>query len=311
MSSRRVWAGLSSEGFTPLSADERAHLESRVKRLSLRLVVGLVAPVLSIGVMVLMLMMEVPELVENVGCLGFGFLLPLVSVMLAEDARARRKGLKRDLVRGEIERFAGVAQVLVSMDPALAKLTRDGSLVTTREHDVRILPESGFVFAIDGAYREDYIKPDVLEVASASAPLREVVSNGELPEPREFMLNAAERGELETRASQLWRTPLPAIGAVAYAALGGIMWVTQDDDWVDRHAGPAVVWVFIGVIGLLGLIRRYRTAMRVGRDAKSGEALESYAKGPGGATRRLVVLKHSKLVWSVDDLPAEWRSKKV
>lgn len=308
---RRVWAGLSSQGFVPLSAEERAHLEARAKRLLQMLVLGLVAPFASIGVMVLLMMASDAEAVEGVGCLGFGFLLPLMSVMMAEDARKRRKGLKRDLARGEVEGFIGTAKALTSMDKALARLTRDGTLVTEHDHQVRILPESGYLFAIDGVFRKDFLKPDVLEVAGASAPLRQPRSGAADPAPRVFVLNADERSELKERSSQLWRTPLPAFAAVVYASLGAFMWLTHDGDWVERHERPAILWGLIGAAGLFQLFRRYLTAMRVGRDGERGAAIEVYRKNRDGVSQRLIILKESRLIWSVDELPAEWRSKKI
>ncbi|MFT5355508.1 MAG: hypothetical protein ACI9KE_002727 [Polyangiales bacterium] len=307
---RRVWAGLSSQGLTPLSMDERVHLHARTKRLLQLLILGLIGPFASIGAMAWILVSTEIQAVVLVGCFGLGVILPIVSVMLAEDARKRRKGLKRDLARGEVEVFRGVVKAIVGMDAALTRLARDGTLVTEREHEVRIFVESGYLFAVDGVYRKDFLKPDVLEVASASAPLRQPSEAGP-PKPRLFMLNVGERAELKERASQLWRTPLPAFAAVAYAALGVVMWVSQDDAWLYKYKVPAIVWGVIGVGGLIQLLRRYRTAMRVGRDAESGEAFEIYGRSDSGVTQRLVVLKESKLLWSVDDLPAEWRSKKV
>lgn len=307
---RRVWAGLSSQGPTSLSVDERAHLEVRIKSLLHLLLLGVAGPFLSFGVTALVLMSTDAEVVVLIACFGPGFLLPLASIMMAEDARKRRKRLKRDLARGEVEAFVGEVKTIVSMDAALARLIRSHTLVPKRAHEVRILPESGYLFAIDGDYRRDFLKPDVLEIASASAPLLRA-GDTTTPTPRAFMLNSEEKAELKERSAQLWRTPLPAIAAVAYAALGVVMWGTQGEEWLSRYKYLAIVWALIGAASFFKLFRRYFIAMRVGRDAEEGEAFEVYGKDTGGVSRRMVILKQSRLVWSVDDLPAEWRSKKV
>ena len=308
---RRVWAGLASQGPMSLSNHERAHLESRIKGLLQLLVLGVVGPFACFGVTALILMSTDAQAAALVACFGIGFLLPLASVMMAEDARKRRKGLKRDLARGEVEAFVGQVKTIVSMDAALARLIRNHTLLPEREHEVRILPESGYLFAIDGDYRKDFLKPDVLEIASASAPLPRASDETTTPTPRAFMLNRDERGELKERSAQLWRTPLPAIAAVAYAAIGIVMWVTQGEEWLSRYKYLAIVWGVIGAASFYKLLRRYLIAIRVGRDAEAGEAFEVYGKDAAGVNRRMVILKESRLVWSVDELPAEWRSKKV
>jgi hypothetical protein len=59
------------------------------------------------------------------------------------------------------------------------------------------------------------------------------------------------------------------------------------------------------------MVRRVRTAVLLGRDAEAGDALEVIEQDERGELHRIVLLPHADIIWSVDDQPGEWRSKRL
>ena len=51
--------------------------------------------------------------------------------------------------------------------------------------------------------------------------------------------------------------------------------------------------------------------MLLGRDADAGDAIELIDGDGDGLLHRVVLLPHAQMIWSVDDQPAEWRSKRL
>ncbi len=56
-----------------------------------------------------------------------------------------------------------------------------------------------------------------------------------------------------------------------------------------------------------GFVRRWRRGAALLRDAEAGAAIELSVGAVDGEVARVVVLAESRLSWSADGLPAEWR----
>ncbi|MBX3251770.1 MAG: hypothetical protein KF901_31620 [Myxococcales bacterium] len=305
---RRVWAGLESSGCVAMSIGDREAVGARARAQRGWLVVALVGPFLSIALGAVVLTAAPEPLGPLLGCLGLGLVLPAASLLAAGDAWKRWRALRRDLERAELEVFEGTLGVVVGVEPALARLRRDGSFGSDpeRSHRVEILAASGFVHRVDGVPITRFLTPDVLEVAEArpAFPLPADAA----PRERRVALTEVERAEVRARAAQLWRTPYLAFGAIGYVGLGAAMWATAGSEWLARYGLVYAIWAVGGLITVLRLARRFLTARRLERDAESGDAIEIIQPGADGAPHRAVLLPRSRLVWSVDGLPAEWRS---
>jgi hypothetical protein len=303
---RRCW-GLSSQGIEPLSTGARAHVALRVRRQWRRVGALALTPLASLGVAAAALDALPRPLDLMVGALGFGLLIPAAALLAAGDAFLRARSLAADLARGEVEVFEGTIGVALQSDDALEALEAEGAL-GDREgtHRAEVLPASGLLHALDGRLRSDFLRPDVLDVASIRPPrpLRE----GEGATTRAIPLSEKERAELRARSAQHWRTPGAVLLVVGYvcaalvlARLGG------PDAWAEYR----VQLTLVGIAAAAAVVRmglRVRTAIRLARDAERGDALEIVEPDEKSELRRVVVLAESGMVWSVDDLPAEWRS---
>lgn len=312
---RRIWAGLESKGLSPMGPELLAHLRARVQRLGRwRWIWIALMPVL--GVAPCAFARAVEDSIEGsvavvavvVGLTAlFG---PAACLLAAGDAHARRRRLLAEISRAEVEVFEGTAGVATDAVPdAVLRLIERGEL-GGRAQRVEVLPVSGYLASIDGKLRSDLLALDILEVAPARAPLPvdpEILAAGS----REVALTADEREEMRARATQLWRTPGALLGPILYAALGVIMWRAQGSAWLDRYWPMLVIAGVMGTLSLIGLMIRYRSAVRVQEDAELGVALEIIEPDPDGVLHRLVVLQRSGMVWSVDELPAEWRSRRT
>lgn len=232
-------------------------------------------------------------------------------LLAAGDAHQRRRKLLADLERAEVEVFVGtvgIATDAVSGD--VTRLVARGELGGERSQRVEVLPVSGFLASIDGTLRSDHLVPDIQDVAPARPP-RPIDEATLAAGSRELALTQEEREEMRARAVQLWRTPGALLGPVLYAALGLVMWRAQGSTWLDRYWPSLIIAGLVATAAIVGLVRRYLSATRVERDAASGVALEIIEAEDDGTLHRMVVLREAGLVWSVDDLPAEWRSKRT
>ena len=307
----RSWAGLASQGMRPLSELERAHLALRIRGLRNRVLPLLIAPLLSLALGVLAVI-SIPEPVNViVGCFGLGLLVPAASVLAAGDAWKRWSKLKRDVTRGEVEVFEGPLAVAVVPDEVLSSLLHERAFgeAPDQVQQVALLPSSGFVHAINGALRSDFLLPDVLEVARARPP--RPLSEGTTRGKRVMALTPEERDEVRARASQMWRTPGTIFALIAYFGLGAVMWTRGGDAWWSEHGTRFTILGVFALYGVLQMVRRVRKAMLLGRDAEAGDALELIEPDDEGALHRIVILPHSDMIWSADDQPAEWRSKRL
>lgn len=308
----RTWAGLESQGTEPLSAFDRAHLETRIRALRLRVLPYLLVPIASLAMGVLVITKAPQPWNVFVGCFGFFLLLPAMSLLAAGDAWQRWSKLKRDLKRGETELFEGVLAIALVPDEALAKLLMEGAFGDELDqvaHRVRLLPSSGFVHAIGDALRSDFLVPDVLEVARARPP--RPLPEGAVRGQRTMALTPEERDEVRARGAQMWRTPGTIFAIVAYCGLGFVMWTRGGDAWWARFGNQFALVGLVALYGVFQMMRRVRSAMLLGRDADAGDAIELIDVGDDGLLHRIVLLPHAQMIWSVDDQPAEWRSKRL
>ena len=301
----RSWAGITPtrRGLTP---DERTHLDERARRQLRILIAGLITPILTIGVVVLLVAFGQHAILVFSACFLFGMIAPIASLMFAEDARKRLKGTRRDLQVGVVDVFHGSVKVVVGIDKTLQRLIAQGIVHPGQEHEFRVLPGSGYLLAVDGVLRRDYLVPDVLHNGEA-APSR---TEGWSHATREFQLTKEEKEELRQRSEQLWRTPMDVFGLVAYSGFGAFMWFVRGDEMTSMEKFLAVLYTIALPFMVASLIQRYLTARCVARDAEQGMAIE-LRRQVAGREVWMIVLKESKLVWSADGLPAEWRSSKV
>lgn len=302
---------MASLGRSPMPPDVRERVAERARGQLARMFGWLAAAPACVALGVSLAVATGPGTVSLIiGFLG-AFIAPLACLLAAGDGWSRRGKLRRDLAGGEIETFEGSIVVVMGHDEALERLARQGALGTdaAASHRVVLLASSGLLHAVDGVTRDDFLVPDVLEVADAPPP--RPIAPSRVAEPRPVTLTAEERAELATRSTQLWRTPAALIGPVAYAALGLTMWRVSGTAWLERYWVQLVIWGALGTLALVGLIRRYRTGALVAADGEAGEALEIVEAGDDGVLHLVVVLPRSGLVWSADGVPAAWRSKKL
>jgi uncharacterized membrane protein len=295
----------------PLTEAERKHLALRIRVLRNRVLPLLIVPLVSLALGVLMLT-TVPEPMNLVvGCFGMGLLVPAASVLAARDAWRRWSKLKRDLSRAEVEVFEGPLAVAVVPDDVLAGLLNEQAFgdAPDQVQQVELLASSGFVHAINGAPRSDFLLPDVLEVARARPP--RPFPEGTTKGTRVMALTPEERDEVRARATQMWRTPGTIFALVAYFGLGAVMWSRGGAAWWTEHGTRFAILGVFALYGVFQMVRRVRTAVLLGRDAEAGDALEVIEQDERGELHRIVLLPHADIIWSVDDQPGEWRSKRL
>lgn len=306
---RRCW-GLSAQGLAPLSDASRAHLADRVRRQQRRVLgAALVVPT-SLGLAYAAIEALPAPMNAMVGLFGFGMLLPAAGLLAAGDAWSRARALGRDLARGEVEVFSGTIGVALGADDALEAVLADRSLSAAEgEHRAEVLPTSGLLHSLDGRLRTDFLRPDVLDVASIRPP--RPLTAGASTATRTVALTDKERAELRTRSAQWWRTPGAVLFVLGYFVLGLFASRLGGADWWSRYGLHFGLVGIAAIAAVLRMILRVRTAIRLARDAERGEALEIVEPDEKGELHRVVVLAESGMVWSVDDLHAEWRSERA